>query len=72
MKWNKIDSAPKDGKQNLILARFDENGLLVELDFNGTWGCYRDGPNGDDYLYFGWLSEFGIEEPTHWMIQPEI
>lgn len=70
--WRTIDSAPKDGKQSLLLARFDDRGVLCELDFDGAWGSYSDGPNGDDYLYWDWLSNGGIERPTHWMIQPDI
>lgn len=66
--WQPIETAPKDGKHNLILARLYHDGTVVEMDFEGSWGSYRDGPN-DDFCW-GWVSFGGIEEPTHWIYQP--
>lgn len=68
--WKPISTAPKDGANHLLLARFSSHGVLVEVDWDGEWGSYRDGPNDD--LFFDWLSHNGINEPTHWMMMPPI
>lgn len=66
--WQPIETAPKDGKMALLLARFSAAGNLAELDWDGEWGSYRDGPNDD--LHWDWLSYGGIDNPTHWFYQP--
>lgn len=68
--WRPIDTAPKDNKRALYLARFHE-GELVELDFNGGWEYWQEGHEMSHINGYVWVSNNGIEEPTHWAYQDE-
>jgi hypothetical protein len=69
--WMPIDSAPKDNKRPLLLARIVE-GKLREISMGGYWEYVDDGAS-DHYAISGydWESDEGIENPTHWAYQDE-
>ncbi len=68
--WNPIDSAPKNDKVCLYLARFDANGYLREVDCNATWEYWSDHEDGQVVNEgYDWRSSKGIEAPTHWAYQ---
>lgn len=58
MKWEPIETAPKDGRQVLLA-----NGAHVD---QGWWED-DDGETG----WFSWLCFPAKGEPTHWMPLPE-
>lgn len=70
--WRPIDTAPRDNKRPLYLAKFDEQGQLRHLDFDGAWEFESESWE-QAYLSDGyyWMSANGIEEPTHWAYQDE-
>lgn len=70
--WQKIEFAPKDNKRLLILARFDSEGNLCEIDFDGTWERWVESWELSHINGWAWMSANGIEEPTHWMFQPTL
>lgn len=65
--WRPIAEAPRDNKVPLYLARFDAQGKLQELDFDGSWGLEQE--SWEMPSYYVWMSAGGIEEPTHWCYQ---
>jgi hypothetical protein len=65
-----IATAPMDNRRLLYLARFDDEGKLAELDFDGIWECGSESRENPQPYYF-WASANGIEEPTHWAFQDE-
>lgn len=68
LRWNRIESAPKDNKRSLYLAKFNAAGEMIELDFNGGWESdHGSWEMPSEYWY--WASENGIKEPTHWAYQ---
>lgn len=69
--WQPIESAPKDNKRLLYLARFDGQGKLVELDFDGIWEYWSESWELPHINGYSWMSASGIEEPTHWAYQDE-
>lgn len=69
--WQPIETAPKDNKRPLLLASFDDRGVLSNVDFNGSWECERESWEMPQEYYF-WDSANGMaDEPTHWAYQPE-
>lgn len=68
--WQPIETAPKDNKRPLYLARFSD-GELIELDFNGSWEYWSESWELSHINGYCWFSENGIEEPTHWAYQDE-
>lgn len=68
--WQPIETAPKDGTQ-IILTKIS-NGFVEQIDVGG-WEISpgRDDPGGYDPPWQDWTSNYGIEEPTHWMLLPE-
>jgi len=69
--WQPIETAPKDNKRPLLLASFDDRGVLSNVDFNGNWECESESWEMPQEYYF-WNSENGMaDEPTHWAYQPE-
>lgn len=69
--WRPIETAPKDNKRPLYLARFNAAGELVSLDFNGGWEYWDEGWELAHINGWDWVSASGIEEPTHWAYQDE-
>jgi hypothetical protein len=69
--WMPIETAPTDNERPLYLARFNEDGELVELDFNGAWEYWDESWEMSHINGYCWVSERGIEEPTHWAYQDE-
>lgn len=69
--WRPIESAPKDNKRALYLARFDSDGKLVELDFDGSWDYWQESWELSGINGWCWTSNDGIEDPTHWAYQDE-
>lgn len=69
--WQPIETAPKDNQRPLLLADFDAAGRLKALDYDGAWRCERESWEIPQVYYY-WSSAWGyVEEPTHWMYQPE-
>lgn len=69
--WQPIEAAPKDNKCPLFLARFNDDGTIQSFDYNGSWECESESWETPEVYYF-WASENGnVEEPTHWMYQPD-
>lgn len=70
-RWRPIEEAPHDNKVPLFLARFVD-GKLQSFDSGGLWDYETDGwEHGNNRSYF-WASDMGlVEEPSHWMFQPE-
>lgn len=69
--WQPIDTAPKDNRRRLYLARFDDKGELVQLDFDGVWEYWQESWEMAHINGYTWMSANGIEEPTHWAYQDE-
>jgi len=76
MKWQKIDSAPKDETRLLLwLPKHD-------LAISGAW-VYFDPELSEGYMlypgFYGWAIDEDVfimddpdEEPSHWMLLPEV
>lgn len=69
--WQPIETAPTDNKRLLYLARFDEDNNLIELDFNGGWEYWEESWEMPHINGYCWVSQNGIENPTHWAYQDE-
>ena len=67
--WLPIETAPKDNKRMLYLARIVD-GELRELDFDGIWQSESESWEMPEVYYY-WASANGIEEPTHWTYQDQ-
>lgn len=68
--WKPIETAPRDNSRLLYLARFVD-GRLVELDFDGVWEYWEESWEMSHINGWTWVSNNGIEEPTHWAYQDE-
>ena len=69
--WQPIETAPKDNKRPLWLARFNDDGTMQSFDYNGSWEKESESWEMPEVYYF-WASENGnVEEPSHWAYQPE-
>lgn len=69
--WQPIETAPKDNKRPLWLARFNDDGTMQSFDYNGSWESESESWEMPEVYYF-WASENGnVEEPSHWAYQPE-
>lgn len=70
MVWQPIETAPKDNRRPLWLARFNGD-TLQSFDYNGSWERECESWEMPEVYYF-WASENGnVEEPTHWAYQPD-
>ena len=69
--WQPISTAPTDNKRALYLARIDQDGQLLELDFNGAWERWVESWEMSHINGWDWVSANGIDEPTHWAYQDE-
>lgn len=69
--WKPIATAPKDNKRALYLARFDSDGKLQELDFDGIGEHWQESWEMPHIQGRDWCSANGIVEPTHWAYQDE-
>lgn len=67
--WQPIETAPRDKTRRLYLARFDSEGQLQELDFDGVWEYWEESWELSHINGWCWMSAKGIEEPTHWAYQ---
>lgn len=67
--WEPIATAPRDNKRPLYLARINENGELLEIDFDGGWEFWQESYEMPHVCGWDWCSANGIEEPTHWAFQ---
>ena len=69
--WQPIETAPKDNKRPLWLARFNDDGTMQSFDYNGSWESDYESWEMPEVYYY-WASENGNgEEPSHWAYQPE-
>ena len=69
--WQPIETAPKDNKRPLWLARFNDDGTMQSFDYNGSWESESESWEMPQVYYY-WASESGnVEEPSHWAYQPE-
>lgn len=69
--WEPIETAPKNNERLLYLARLDSEGVLQELDFDGSWEYWEESWEMSHINGYYWMSASGIEEPTHWAYQDE-
>ena len=68
--WQPIETAPKNNKCPLWLARFNDDGTMQSFDYNGSWERESESWEMPEVYYF-WASENGnVEEPSHWAYQP--
>jgi hypothetical protein len=64
--WQPIETAPKDNKRPLWLARFNDDGTMQSFDYNGSWESESESWEMPQVYYY-WASESGnVEEPSHW------
>lgn len=70
--WQPISTAPKNNDRLLYLARFNQDGELVELDFDGIWEYWQESWEMAHINGYAWFSNDGIEEPTHWAYQDDV
>lgn len=68
--WQPIATAPKDNKHPLLLARFNDDGSLQCWDHGGLWQQEQESWEMPQVYYY-WASAEGIEEPSHWMYEPD-
>jgi len=69
--WQPIETAPKTNERPLFIARFNDDGTMQSFDYNAGWNSGSESWENPQVYYF-WESENGnVEEPTHWMYQPE-
>jgi hypothetical protein len=66
--WQPIETAPRDNKRALYLARIVD-GVLVEIDMNASWEYWQESWELAHINGYAWVSDGGMEEPTHWAYQ---
>jgi len=69
--WQPIETAPKDNKRPLYLARIDAQGKILELAHDAIWEYWQESWEMPHINGYAWESVGGIEEPTHWAYQDE-
>jgi hypothetical protein len=69
--WQPINTAPRNNKCPLYLARFDQDGKIAELDYDGIWEYWQESWEMPHINGWDWCSARGIYEPTHWAYQYE-
>jgi hypothetical protein len=71
-RWLPIDSAPMDNKRPLLLASFNsDDGTLQGMDYDGSWESDRESWENPEVYWYWASAENNVEEPTHWMYQPD-
>lgn len=71
MDWRPIDTAPKDNKRPLCIARFNDDGSLQSFDYDAIWKSESESWEIPEVYYY-WASANGnVEEPTHWCFEPK-
>jgi hypothetical protein len=69
--WQPIETAPKDNKRPLLIARFNDNGTIQDMDYGAIWASDRESWEIPEEYWF-WSSMNGrVEEPSHWMYEPD-
>ena len=62
--WQPIETAPKDNKRPLWLARFNDDDTMQSFDYNGSWESESESWEMPQVCYF-WATENGyVEEPS--------
>lgn len=69
--WQPIETAPKNNKHPLLIARFDSDGNLLEFDYGAYWELERESWETPELYYFWASAHDAVEEPTHWCYEPE-
>lgn len=70
--WMPIETAPKDNKRPLYPARFDDQGKLQEIDFDGSWESESESWELPQVYYYWASANDRVEEPTHWAYQNDL
>lgn len=69
--WKPIETAPKDNKRPLFIARFNDDGTMQSFDYDATWESESESWEIPEVYYY-WASAHGnVEEPSHWAYQPD-
>lgn len=69
--WKPIETAPKDNKRPLFIARFNDNGTMQSFDYDASWESESESWEIPEVYYY-WASANGnVEEPSHWAYQPD-
>lgn len=69
VQWKPIDTAPKDNARLLLLARIDDKGQILEIDYDASWEYWQESWEMAHINGMAWCSANGIEDPTHWTYQ---
>ena len=54
--WQPIETAPKDNKRPLWLARFNDDGTMQSFDYNGSWESESESWEMPQVYYF-WATD---------------
>ena len=69
--WKPISTAPTDNKRPLLLAYFNDQGTLLDIDFNGELASETESWGRPNIIRY-WMGTTGnVDAPTHWAYQPE-
>lgn len=68
--WQPIETAPKNNKHPLWIARFNDDGTMQSFDYDASWEREIESWEMSEEYYFWASAEGRVEEPSHWMYQP--
>lgn len=69
--WRPMNTAPLDNRRPLVIATFEEDGSIRDIDFDAVWTSESESWEMPEVYWF-WASAHGrIEDPTHWTYQDE-